>query len=126
MKLLVIDDDNGFVYMVNSIFSEHTIDQAMTVLAAEQYLAENVPDVVLVDFLLPGNSDGLALVQLLKADSRFDKTFIVGLTATSTAESRVRTMMGYCDLFYSKPFSLLTVRQELQARGVLGDLITVR
>ncbi|MAU09887.1 MAG: hypothetical protein CL607_08720 [Anaerolineaceae bacterium] len=125
MKLLVIDDDNGFVYMVNSIFSEHTVDQAMTVPAAEQYLAENVPDVVFVDFLLPGNSDGLALIQLLKEDSRFENTFIVGLTASSTADSRVKAMMGYCDLFYSKPFSLLTVSQELQARGVLDSSITV-
>ena len=125
MKLLVIDDDTGFVYMVNSIFSAHTVNQAMTVTAAEHYLAENVPDVVFVDFLLPGNSDGLALIQLLKEDSRFENTFIVGLTATSTADSRVRTMMGYCDLFYSKPFSLLTVRQELQARGVLDDPIAI-
>lgn len=124
MKLLVIDDDNGFVYMVNSIFSEHTVDQAMTVPAAEQYLAENVPDVVFLDFLLPGNSDGLALIQLLKEDMRFENTFIVGLTATSTADSRVRKMMEFCDLFYSKPFSLLTVRSELQARGLLGDPIT--
>lgn len=124
MKLLVIDDDNGFVYMVNSIFSEHTVDQAMTVPAAEQYLAENVPDVVFLDFLLPGNSDGLALIQLLKEDTRFENTFIVGLTATSTADSRVRKMMEFCDLFYSKPFSLLTVRSELQARGLLGDPIT--
>lgn len=124
MKLLVIDDDNGFVYMVNSIFSEHTVDQAMTVPAAEQYLAENVPDVVFLDFLLPGNSDGLALIQLLKEDMRFENTFIVGLTATSTADSRVKKMMEFCDLFYSKPFSLLTVRSELQARGLLGDPIT--
>lgn len=125
MELLVIDDDSGFVYMVNSIFSDHTVNQAMTVLAAEQYLADNVPDVVLVDFLLPGNSDGLSLIQQLKDDPRFENTFIVGLTATSTADSRVKTMMACCDLFYSKPFSLVTVRRELQARGVLDDAIII-
>ena len=122
MKLLVIDDDSAFVYMFCTVFRGYHVDKAPTVLEAKRYLAEYTPDIMVVDLLLPGNSDGLYLTKMLRQDSRFDRTVIKGVTAPSNADSRVRAMAENCDLFYPKPFSLLTLRADLQERGLLEGM----
>ena len=87
-----------------------------TVLAdsAEQALErirEELPDLVLLDWMLPGQS-GLELARRLRGDARTKALPIILLTARGDEEDKLRGLETGADDYITKPFSL----KELQAR----------
>jgi two-component system phosphate regulon response regulator PhoB len=70
-----------------------------------------LPDLVLLDWMLPGQS-GLALARTLRADPRTRALPIIMLTARGDETDRVAGLEAWVDDYVTKPFS----PRELQAR----------
>ena len=74
------------------------------------------PDVILMDISLPGNLNGLDVVKQLRADSAFDETPILALTAHAMVDDRRRSLEAGCDDHITKPiFDLEEFAQMISA-----------
>jgi two-component system phosphate regulon response regulator PhoB len=74
-------------------------------------MADQVPDLVLADWMLPDMS-GLELTRLLKKDPTSKDVPVIMLTARAEEEDKIRGLEGGADDYITKPFS----PRELLAR----------
>jgi CheY-like chemotaxis protein len=81
----------------------HNVVSAATGEAGIAELENLRPDVVLMDMSLPGKLNGLDIVKTLRADSGFDKTPIVALTAHAMPEDEKKSLAAGCDEHITKP-----------------------
>jgi two-component system phosphate regulon response regulator PhoB len=72
---------------------------------AEIRLKENLPDIVVLDWMLPGLS-GIELCRRLRARSETERLPILMLTARSEEAERVRGLATGADDYMVKPFSV--------------------
>ncbi|GAB2471562.1 phosphate regulon transcriptional regulator PhoB [Comamonas humi] len=79
--------------------------------AAQRELDVMVPDVILLDWMLPGQS-GLSLARKWRGDSRFKGVPIIMLTARGDEPDKIAGLDAGADDYITKPFST----QELLAR----------
>lgn len=74
-------------------------------------MARAVPQVVLLDIMLPGE-DGISILKKLRSDSRTRRTQVILLTAKSSEYDKVVGLDAGADDYVSKPFGMM----ELMAR----------
>jgi len=79
--------------------------------AAHALLKESLPDLVLLDWMLPGQS-GLAFAKQLRADARTKELPVIMVTARTDEADRVAGLEAWVDDYVTKPFS----PRELKAR----------
>ena len=80
--------------------------------SAQRELDAALPDVILLDWMLPGGSSGLNLARKWRADSRLKPIPILMLTARGDEPDKVAGLDAGADDYITKPFST----QELLAR----------
>jgi len=107
LRLLLVDDDAALRALVRATFDEvHVeIDEAGSVAEARTAVARNLPDVVVLDVRMPGES-GVELARELKAGRQTAATRIVLLTGSHEGAARLAQEAG-ADAFLTKPFSPL-------------------
>ncbi|MCF6225893.1 MAG: phosphate regulon transcriptional regulator PhoB, partial [Xanthomonadales bacterium] len=72
--------------------------------AALAVISDNRPDIILLDWMMPGTS-GIELARRLRADPATRDLPIIMLTARSTENDRVNGLETGCDDYILKPFS---------------------
>jgi class 3 adenylate cyclase len=113
-RVLVVDDDPDMAaFLARLLESEgivaetvHSGDEAMV------YAMATPPDLVLLDVMMPGSTDGFDVCERLKADASTAMIPVVLVTALEDQQSRVRGIRAGADDFLSKPVH----REELVAR----------
>ena len=88
-----------------------TLLEAADAAEAEAILAEGLPDLILLDWMLPGTS-GIELARRLRRDEYTREVPIIMLTARTEEDDRVRGLEVGADDYVTKPFST----RELAAR----------
>ena len=78
---------------------------------AQAMLKEDLPDLLLLDWMLPGQS-GLAFAKQLRADARTRELPIIMVTARSDEADKIAGLEAWVDDYVTKPFS----PRELKAR----------
>ena len=125
--ILVVDDDpdiRRFVEM-NLRLEGYRVLTAADGAMALAMVATEIPDLVLLDVMMPG-LDGIEVTRRLRADSRTATTPIVMLTAKSMTADRVLGLTAGADDYIIKPFDTLelvarvrsTLRRNAEARAV--------
>lgn len=113
-NILVVEDEDAIREMLVMVLEQagiNVIDVA-TAEAAQLSLADNaMPDLILLDWMLPGIS-GVELARRLKQDDLFKRLPIILLTARGEEEDKVRGLEIGADDYVTKPFS----PKELVAR----------
>lgn len=66
---------------------------------------EFLPDLVLLDVMMPGSMDGFEVCRKLRADPAFKRTCIIMLTARSQDSDRQQGVRAGADAYLTKPFS---------------------
>ena len=109
--ILVVEDDDDLRQTLARRLREggYSVDQAATGPAALAAVAERVPDVVVLDVMLPG-LDGVEVCRRLRAEHPL--LYILMLTARADELDRVVGLEVGADDYVTKPFSL----QEVVAR----------
>jgi len=128
MKVLLIEDNERVTQFVIKGLQEagHTADHAangkdgMLLAASEPY------DVIIMDRMLPGEIDGLAIVEALRKAGK--RTPILILSALSDVDERIRGLRAGGDDYLTKPFAFgeLLARIDALARRATGEGVQTR
>jgi ribonuclease P protein subunit RPR2 len=107
LRLLVVDDDPGLLALIRTTFEdvEVDVDEATSSTSARAAVAAHLPDVIVLDVRLAGES-GLDLCRALKSDLRTASIPIVLLSGLVDLVPRDATNAG-ADAYLPKPFSPL-------------------
>lgn len=104
-RILVVDDEEGILEVVQIVLEgEGYLVQISQSGECFQDIAENLPDLILLDVLLSGEEDGREICKRLKSDVQTARVPIIMLSAHSDA-SKVADMSG-ADDFLEKPFDV--------------------
>ena len=122
VSVLVVEDEPAILELIG-VNLEHAGFAALRAASAEeaaQLLRRTLPDVALLDWMLPGQS-GLALARRLRADARTHELPIIFLTARSEENDRVAALEAGADDYLTKPFSprelIARIRAVLRRRA---------
>jgi two-component system, OmpR family, phosphate regulon response regulator PhoB len=113
LRVLVVEDEPAIAELVAVNLRHNGFEPiiANDALAAQREVDAVLPDVVLLDWMLPGTS-GLSLARKWRADPRSKSIPIVMLTARGDEPEKVQGLDAGADDYVTKPFST----QELMAR----------
>ena len=116
MKILVVEDNRKLAQFLNKALREegYTVDLAGTTEAALAQLEALRYDLVILDWMLPGE-DGVAVCRSLRA--RGDTTPILMLTARGEVENRIYGLDAGADDYLVKPFDLGELLARARALG---------
>ena len=111
--VLVVEDEPHIqeLVAVNLEHAGHRVVRAASAEEAETAIRASLPDVLVVDWMLPGES-GLAFVRRLRADPRTRSLPILMLTARAMETDKLLGLEAGADDYLTKPFS----PRELAAR----------
>lgn len=112
-KILVVEDEPAIREMVLFSLERAGFDVAQAGDAEEALLklADDMPDLILLDWMLPGHS-GLEFTRRIRRDEHTSKIPIIMLTARVEEEAKVLGLESGADDYVTKPFS----PRELMAR----------
>jgi two-component system, OmpR family, phosphate regulon response regulator PhoB len=111
--VLVVEDEPQIqeLVAVNLEHLGHRVRRAATAEEAEAAIRAALPDVVVLDWMLPGES-GIAFARRLRADPRTRELPILMLTARAMEGDKISGLEAGADDYLTKPFS----PRELAAR----------
>ena len=111
--ILVIEDEPAIAELVavNLDFAGHKTLRAATVEDAEVLIRAELPDLIVLDWMLPGAS-GVQYARRLRSDERTRDVPIIMLTARSGEADKIEGLEAGADDYLTKPFS----PKELLAR----------
>ncbi len=114
--ILIVEDEPSIREMVRFALerAEFRVDEAGDVQAARVKVAEAHPDLILLDWMLPGVS-GVELARELKSTPTTKDIPIIMVTARTEEEDRVRGLNIGCDDYVSKPFSFPELIARIKA-----------
>jgi two-component system phosphate regulon response regulator PhoB len=112
-NILVVEDEPAIQELLALNISQagHTPIRALSVEIAQDLMREVTPDLILLDWMLPGMS-GIEFARRLKSDAHTKAIPIIMLTARSDELDKVRGLEVGADDYVTKPFS----PRELNAR----------
>jgi two-component system, OmpR family, phosphate regulon response regulator PhoB len=112
-NILVIEDEPAIqeLLALNITQAGHNAIRALSVETAQELLRNTLPDLILLDWMLPGMS-GIEYARRLKSDSLTKAIPIIMLTARGDEFDKVRGLEVGADDYVTKPFS----PRELNAR----------
>jgi two-component system, OmpR family, phosphate regulon response regulator PhoB len=104
--ILVVEDEPAIqeLIAVNLEHAGHQVLRAANVPEAEALIRQVLPDVVLLDWMLPG-PPGLSFARQLRTDQRTRDIPIIMLTARAQEQDKVAGLDGGADDYVTKPFS---------------------
>lgn len=105
-QILVVEDDAGIqeLIAINLSHAGHNVLLASDGEAALMLSRQSVPDLVLIDWMLPGIS-GVELTRQLRTDSHTRDVSIIMLTARSDERDKITGFEAGVDDYVTKPFS---------------------
>lgn len=115
-KIYCVEDDEGIRELV--IYAlENNGFQAQGFEEGSQFFAkvkESVPDLVILDIMLPGEN-GWKLLEKLKGDSKLKDIPVIMLTAKSAEYDKVRGLNMGADDYITKPFGVMELISRVRA-----------
>ena len=115
-EILAVDDDHGILAVLTALLTElgGTMRTATCVAEAEAAMATLMPDVLLLDAMMPGE-DGFAFCQRLKATPAYRFLPVLMITALDGAEFIARGLGAGADDFISKPIDAVVLRARVRS-----------
>jgi two-component system OmpR family response regulator len=117
VKILIVEDNERVANFVTRGLREagHTVEHAangrdgMFIAASERY------DVIVMDRMLPGDIDGLAIIETLRKAG--NRTPILILSALNDVDERIRGLRSGGDDYLTKPFAFGELLARVDALG---------
>ena len=124
--VLVVDDVEAEVNMlVETLADDYEVSVAMDGESALEYLKETLPDLILLDIIMP-DMDGYEVMERIKADKRASDVPLIFCTALTDSMDETRGLeLGAVD-YIAKPYVpsviLARVRTHLELAGARKEL----
>lgn len=116
LRILVVDDDSAIRMVVATSLANwgHTVHSASSGEDALRLAVEMSPQVVLVDWVMPG-MDGIAFCRALRATSLGRDMYVLMLTSMEDEEHVMEAFEAGVDDFVAKPLNLRMLAARLSA-----------
>lgn len=127
LNILVVEDDKGIRDLLKDMLEEadFSVELAGDTQKALTILQRQLPDLIILDWMLPGQS-GMEWARRLKKDDRYSAIPIIMLTARTEEDDKIKSLDSGVDDHISKPFSsrelLARIRAVLRRCGKLDKL----
>ena len=126
-KILIVDDEPTIVELLEEHLRSEGYDTAHAYSGEEalQLLDGDVPDLVLLDLMLPG-MDGYEVCRLMQKDARLNHIPVIMLTARSAVQNKVLGYQRGADDYVVKPFDPeeLSVRVRAQLNHLYHEKVS--
>lgn len=115
-KILIVEDEKAIREMIAFHLSRAGYEtlEAADCRVARELLADERPDLALIDWMLPDIS-GLELTRMLKRDDDYEDLAIIMLTARAEERDKISGLDGGADDYITKPFSPRELLARIQA-----------
>jgi two-component system phosphate regulon response regulator PhoB len=126
LNILVVEDEEAIREMLVMALEQAglTVMAVASAEQAQQALAENIMDLILLDWMLPGIS-GIELARRLKSDTGYKELPIILLTARGEEEDKIRGLEIGADDYITKPFSpkelIARIKAVMRRSGKLSE-----
>ncbi len=116
IKVLVVEDEAPIRDMLTLVLEQqgYQVTSAEDYDVALQHICEPYPDLILLDWMLPGGS-GINLIKHLKREALTRSIPVVMLTARGEEEDKVKGLEVGADDYITKPFSPKELLARLKA-----------
>ena len=130
--VLIVEDEPAIqeLIAVNIEHAGYGVLRAANTVQADEHIRDALPDIVLLDWMLPGTS-GFAYARQLRGNERTRDLPIIMLTARATESDKLAGLEGGADDYITKPFSpkelLARIKAVLRRRApqLTDDLIEI-
>ncbi len=117
-RILIVEDQADIRRLIRWALEDSgcTLHEAANGSLALQLLPVLVPDIVLLDVMMPGEIDGYEVCRRIRANPALAKTQVVMLTAQARTSDHDLAMAAGASAFLAKPFSparLIELIEEL-------------
>lgn len=126
LNILVVEDEEAIREMLVMALEQAGLNVIAVASAelAQETLAENLIDMILLDWMLPGIS-GVELARRLKNDAGYKDLPIILLTARGEEEDKIRGLEIGADDYITKPFSpkelIARIKAVMRRSGKLSE-----
>ncbi|MEY8849180.1 response regulator [Psychroserpens sp. XS_ASV72] len=113
-KILIVDDEPNIVMSLEYTFKKQDFEVFIARDGSEalEILESEVPDVVLLDIMMP-NVDGYQTLTQIKNNEKLADTKVVFLTAKNKASDIEKGLKLGADKYLTKPFSVKKIVSEI-------------
>jgi len=114
--VLVVEDEPAIQELISVTLARHghTVRRSATAQEAAKAVADELPDLILLDWMLPDGS-GPAFARKLRAEARTREVPIIMLTARAGEDDKVQGLQSGVDDYVTKPFSPRELEARIQA-----------
>jgi two-component system phosphate regulon response regulator PhoB len=115
-SILVVEDEPAIqeLISVNLARNGHEVRKAASAADAYEAVAQALPDVILLDWMLP-DAAGPAFARRMRSQARTREVPIIMLTARASDEDKVAGLESGADDYVTKPFSPRELEARIQA-----------
>ncbi len=116
-QILIVEDEPAIREMVVMTLEMAGFEslQATTVSEAHQQVVDHRPDLILLDWMLPGDKSGIDFCRMLKNDELLSEIPVIMLTAKGEEDSKVQGLDAGADDYMTKPFSTRELISRIKA-----------
>lgn len=115
-KILIVDDQVEVRELVEVTLrsGDYQVLQAENGKKAIEIARAEKPDLIIMDIMMPGDTDGLEATRVLKNDPQTTGCPIIILTAKGQEDDREQGLEAGADDYFVKPFSPLQLIQKVE------------
>jgi two-component system phosphate regulon response regulator PhoB len=115
-KILIVDDSKEIRDLVKATLGteNYRVLEAHNGEQAVRLAAEHLPDLIIIDIIMPGSIDGIEATRVIKSDPKTKGCHVIILTGQGQNRyKKVGTDAGAIG-FFSKPFSPLRLIEKVE------------
>lgn len=116
-KILVVDDEQESVDVIMELlhiqYPQWQVDTAMDGFTAGRKLLEFLPDIVVLDLMLPG-IDGFSICKSIRKDPNLMNTKIIAITGYDTAEMKQKIFDAGANDYLAKPMEPIILMGKIK------------
>ncbi|HKQ68505.1 MAG TPA: response regulator [Polyangiaceae bacterium] len=119
MQILVVEDQDSIRKLIEALVSArgHKVVAVSNGAKAIEVAIQTPPDIVLLDLHLPGQYDGFAVCEKIRANPATRSVPVVIISARDDAPARAKAAEIGVTAYFGKPFSPMTLLKEIERLG---------
>lgn len=114
-KIIIADDEHKILMSLEYSFKKNGYDVYIARDGTEvlEFLKTMVPDVILLDIMMP-NLDGYSTLDLIKQNEKMKDTKVIFLSAKNNPRDIEKGMGMGADAYVTKPYSIKKLIQQIE------------
>ena len=111
-----IEDDENIGYVINKALtnSGYEVKTFTSSVPFYQELEKQIPDILLLDIMLPGES-GLEILSKIRKDSKYSNIYVIIVSAKDSEFDKVTGLDQGADDYIAKPFGIFELTSKINA-----------